>query len=209
MKRFYVWFMVFVVFGLGVARFCFAAKEEGYALCLTAKFNAADDYEFCYLNFIENEDEWSIPQDSFLEYDVFIPANSAGLTGGVDLSGGSLSTLRDNGTQAGVKDSDGNGPHPSGSLEDAKGNWLHRKFDLKPIAGESFVYGIIAVDGSKHTDGVYKAYYRNIQITDGKRKVLVDLFTNKTKVPIGEVTEHVVKDMTDYSLTVVSLSAVK
>jgi len=208
MKRFYIWVLVFGVFaGMGLA---FAAKEEkGTAICLTADYAAADDYEYCYLHFIGGEDEIEIPQKAFLEYDVFIPRTSAGFTGGVDLVGGSLGTLRDNGRDAGCKDQDGNSPHPAGSQEKAKGTWWHRKIDLSPIGGETFLFGVIAVDGSSHTDGVYKAYYKNIQITDGKGKVLKDLFTNREKLPIDEVSEHAVKDMVDYSLTVVPLSAVK
>jgi len=190
----------------------FAAKEEvkGTAICLTADYAAADDYEFCYLNFIGGDDEFTIPEKSFLEYDVFIPKTSAGFSGSIDMAGGSFGTLRDNGGEAGCKDQDGNSPHPAGNFQEAaKGTWWHRKIDLGPIANETFLYGIIAVDGQTHTDGVYKAYYKNIQITNGKGKVLVDLFTNKAKVPIDEVTEHAVKDMSDYGLTVVPLSAVK
>ena len=214
MKKFVLLALVVcVVMGMAAGlRTGFAAKEEakGTALCLSATFAAADSYEYCYLNFIEKEDEFSIPKGAFLEYDMFISKTSAGFSGGVDFGGGSLGTLRDNGGEAGCKDQDGNSPHPAGSAENANGAWWHRKIDLGPIAGESFMDAILAVDAGKdHKAGVYKAYYKNIQITDGKGKILVDLFTNKDKVPIGDVTEHAVKDMSDYSLTVVPLSAVK
>ena len=192
------------------------AREKGYVIRLTSNFLAGGTPAHTFLSFLESWEEYEIPANSFLEYRVFIPPDSAGFTGGVDLIGGSLGSLRDRGTGMGVRDQYGNSPHPGGSAQKAKGRWWHRKFDLDPITGKTFTHGLIVVDageGGPHTKGTYRAYYKNIQITDGRGKVLIDLFTNKKELP-KEHPERIVHvysllRMTDYSLEVIPLDEVK
>ena len=185
-----------------------AGKDDEYVLCLTSTYTNANDYEYTYIYFMKCEGKgFEIPANSFLEYDMFISEESAGFSGGVDLVGGSLKSLRDNGSKAGCKDQDGSSPHPSHAHKKAKGRWWHRKIALAPIAGKSFVYGVIAVDGRTHAAGAYKAYYRNIRITDGKGKVFLDLYGGGRE--LRKISKRMVKGMTGYSISVVPMNEVK
>jgi len=175
--------------------------KKGTALLLKSEYSAANTYEYTYLFVVD--DEFEIPENSFLEYDMFIPLDSASFTGGVDLVGGTLGNLRDKQ----VSDDKG-GAHPGSAPAGAKGNWCHRKIPLKGFAGETFNKVVIAVDGMEHKKGTYRAFFKDIQITDGREKILIDLFTNKKEIPC-EVGVAELKDMTDYSVEVVPVSEVK
>lgn len=175
--------------------------KTGYALCLKSNYAQANSYEYTYM--YVTDEEQKIPEGSFLEYDIFIPKESAGINGGVDLTGGSVGNIRD---KIGA-------PHPGQKIQDnQKGQWVHRKFDLGEVAGQSFQYAVIGVDGKEHKAGTYIVYYKNICITDGKGKVLIKLYDNGNKIPSGDTgiaANGGVKEMTNYSVEVVPAEKIK
>jgi hypothetical protein len=173
-------------------------KEE-YALCLQAKIKTIREGEWAvaYLSF--NEGLWKIPENSYLEYDMFIDGNSACFNSGVDLAGGDVRALRDRSEVTDIK-------HPNEDMSDAKDCWLHRRIDISALAGKTFTKVLLAVDSppGQYKKGLFKAYFKNIQIKDEKGNVLIDLYTNKPALPMKPKVEirsgtHLI---TGYKITV-------
>jgi hypothetical protein len=125
---------------------------QGTALSLEADC-VEQGYAFCYVGVAKGL--WTIPKNAFLEYDLFIPYDSIRSAGGVDLSGGTVGSVRD----AGV------GSHPSQS-NDARGEWRHRRYDLAALGGKTFEQVVIATDGGNCPVGRYKAFFKNIRLSD-------------------------------------------
>jgi len=169
--------------------------KSGYALCLKSDYANANSYEFTYMYVTDEEQE--IPENSFLEYDILIPKESAGLNGACELTGGTVGNIRD---KIG-------GAHPGQAInENQKGKWVHRKVDLSEVAGQTFQYTTIAVDGTSHKAGTYIAYYKNIFITDGKDRILIKLYNNEDRIPCGEAgiaPNGGVKEMSNFSVEAV------
>jgi hypothetical protein len=143
----------------------------GSALLLTATVPKAADHCFAYVYFRQGME--TIPPGAYLEYDAMAPFDSARDTVGVDLSGGTLGNLRDT----------VGGTHPASSLG-ARGQWVHRKLDLRSVAGKTFEYAVAATDGAS-APGTYKAYLRDIALTDGQGKILLSLYDNSPKAPVA------------------------
>ena len=173
-------------------------KEE-YALCLQARIKATREGEWAvaYLSF--NEGLWKIPENSYLEYDMLIDGDSACFNSGVDLVGGDVRALRDRPEVTDIK-------HPNEDMSDAKDCWLHRKIDISALAGKTFTKVLLAMDSppGQYRKGLFKAYFKNIQIKDEKGNVIIDLFTNKSSLPMKPKVEirsgtHLV---TGYKITI-------
>ena len=175
--------------------------KTGFALCLKSDYAEAKSYEFTYM--VVTDEEQEIPANSFLEYDIHISKDSSGINGGCELTGGTVGNIRD---KVG-------GTHPGQKIDESKkGQWVHRKNDLTDVAGQTFQYTTIAVDGNDHKAGTYIAYYKNIYITDGKDKIFLKLYNNENAIPCGEASvapNGGVKLMTNFLVEVVPAANVK
>ena len=181
-----------------------AWKEKlsvGTALEFSAEYGDVNDYAHTYLSFVDEPNLIGIPDSSYLEYDFFIPLGNAGFSGAIDLMGGTLKALRDRRVGDALASS-----HPSATIKAAKGAWCHRKIDLSPVAGETFQYAVVAVDGYVHRSGTYRAWYKDVRLSDGKGKTLVDLCVNCDSVPNERPEILIEKGMTGGSVHVVQAS---
>ncbi len=102
---------------------------------MTAQYPSANTYYIAYFDFLSQSAQ-AIPSNAYLEYDEFIPIDSADFSGGIDLDGG-IGNLRDfvaNGSY--IRDENDLRAHPfSDQSAYAKGQWYHRKFDMGAAAG--------------------------------------------------------------------------
>ena len=157
-------------------------SEECKAIKYSATLKQGNFYQYAYLLF--NKTTFSIPEGSYLEYDEFIPTSSPISNGGIDLTGGTLVTLRDF-ASGNIKDQNGIYAHP-GSHITTTGLWVHRKISLDQMSGSFFVQASVAVDVSDIFIGKnnkYLAYYKDILITDGDGKIYLELFNNNENIP--------------------------
>jgi len=177
---------------------------RGYALCLRSRYQACDDYAYTYLYVVDRPGLFTIPPDAYLEYEIFIPSTSASFSGGVDLTGGTVDLLRDRGI------SDAKGPaHPGAAPAGAKGHWCQRRLPLARLAGETFRYVVLGVDGRKHDRDWYEAFFKDIRITDQAGKTLIELYMNEPRIPCGRPGVHALRNMKEYSVTVVPAPQIK
>lgn len=145
---------------------------QGHALRLEVDCTEPG-YAFCYVCIAKGA--WQIPKNAFLEYDLTIPFESIHSTGGIDLTGGTLGSLR----EAGI------GIHPS-QLNDPRGVWHHHKDSLDALAGKTFEQVVIATDGSNWPRGRYKGCFKNIRLTDGAGRDLVRLYADGAALPLAQ-----------------------
>jgi hypothetical protein len=115
-----------------------AAASYSSPLMLSVSYSAAVTYSYAYVQF--GNSVQSIPNNAYLEYDVFIPTDSADFNGGFEMGYNpdpglpAMPNLRD--YQAPVtnlyaRDQNFLRPHPFSDLGTyAKGQWYHRKFDM-------------------------------------------------------------------------------
>ncbi|MCY3019223.1 MAG: DUF1080 domain-containing protein, partial [Planctomycetota bacterium] len=169
---------------------------QGHALTLEADC-VEPGYAFCYVCIARGT--WEMPKDAFLEYDVAIPYESVRSNGGVDLTGGTVGSVRDSGV----------GTHP-GQLNEPRGAWKHHRYDLSSLAGKTFEQVVIATDGSGCPKGRYKGCFKNIRLTDGRGNDLVRLYDDGAAIPCGkpEVAENGgVRGMANWSVKAVAAAS--
>lgn len=150
--------------------------RTGCAIELTAEVPQGESHCYVYMYIAKAgdglpEEGMTIPADAFLEYDVMIPFSSIRDTAGVDLTGGTLGNLRDRVS----------GTHPAGRQR-VRGEWIHVRRAIGGVAGERFEYVVVATDGGA-PQGLYKAYFRDIVLTDGAGTVLHRLYDNGPVLP--------------------------
>jgi len=145
---------------------------QGHALRLEADCTESG-YAFCYVCIAKGH--WQIPKNAFLEYDIAIPYDSVRASGGIDLTGGTVGSVRDAGL----------GIHPSQS-NDPRGVWHHHKDSLDALDGKTFEQVAIATDGSNCPKGRYKGCFKNIRLTDGAGRDLVRLYDDGATLPCGQ-----------------------
>ena len=177
---------------------------RGRALCLSARYTGANDYAHVYVAVADSGEPRAIPPDAFLEYDLFIPLDSAGFSAGVDLLGGSLGDLRDER----VSDSHGSA-HPSNRVKAARGRWVHRRISLAEFAGKTFGQAVLATDGLVHMPGPYRAFFKDIHLSDGAGTTLVPLYLNEAELPIDRPAALIQRAMEDWRVEIVAASDVR
>ena len=177
---------------------------HGRALCLSARYSGANDYAHVYVAVVDSGELLTIPPSSFLEYDLFLPLDSAGFSAGVDLLGGSLGDLRDKHT------SDRHGPaHPSNMVKAAKGRWAHRRIGLAELAGRTFGQAVLASDGLVHMPGPFRAFFKDVHLTDGAGTTLVPLYLNDAELPIEKPAAMIERAMEDWRVEIVPVADVR
>ncbi|MDR3708942.1 MAG: beta-galactosidase [Capsulimonadaceae bacterium] len=112
----------------------------------------------------------TIPAHAALTYEVFVPQESIGLNGGVELDGGTLGNLRDT---RGAVDQVGEGVR-GGSVQAAHaGAWYTRRFDLSRFEGRTFSrIQFFSSEILSNLAGSYEARLRNVHIDDASGKPL-------------------------------------
>ncbi|NOY80293.1 MAG: hypothetical protein GXP31_04725 [Kiritimatiellaeota bacterium] len=180
-------------------------RRRGYALRLDAHFPKAGEHAYVYVAFAAAgrglpKGGMRIPDNAWLEYDVFIPYDSSRNTAGIDLTGGSVGNIRD---RVG-------GAHPGRRVETWNA-WVHRRISLNAVAGRTFDYVVAATDGQSAM-GDYHAFFRDVAIVgpDGRRRSA--LYDNGPGVPAGEPVispNGGRREVDSWSLTVVAAREVR
>ncbi len=156
-----------------------AERRRGYALRLDAHFPKAGEHAFVYVALAAAgrglpKGGARIPEDAWLEYDVFIPFDSSRNTAGIDLTGGSVGNIRD---RVG-------GAHPGRKVE-VWNAWVHRRISLSAVAGQTFEYVVAATDG-RSAVGDFHAFFRDVVIADPDGRRLIVLYDNGRRIPCGK-----------------------
>ena len=115
-----------------------------------------------------------------LEYQVRMSSGNPTFKAAVDFatSGG---TLRD----SGAVDQNNISAHPNANLsENARDAWYHRRIALTPLVGATITEVALAVDSNEHLAGLFRAYFDNVQITDGTNRVR-DIYIDGANVPLA------------------------
>ncbi|HXC65401.1 MAG TPA: hypothetical protein VNZ67_13650, partial [bacterium] len=167
-----------------------ALAYSGKPLLLTSGFPAANTYYIAYYDFLSLTAGVAVPANSFLQFDEFIPADSAVQSGSLDFvfSGGSNTNLRDYQTPSGqyIRDQNYLRAHPFSDLSAyAKGQWYTRKFDMGAVAGKTFYEVCLATDTGNLTNGApanlagsFNGYIDNVHFTNAYGVVLKDLYSS-------------------------------
>ncbi|HEY3331050.1 MAG TPA: beta-galactosidase [Capsulimonadaceae bacterium] len=106
-----------------------------------------------------------------LSYEVFIPRESVGRNGGIELDGGTLDGLRDDHSAV-----DQGGEMVRGDAAQAKhiGAWYLRSFDLSAYAGKTFArVKFFSRELQPSVAGFYEAHVRNVRIGDASSSPMV------------------------------------
>jgi hypothetical protein len=189
MKKHWIQFVLLLGLSAGLQ-----AAVYSRPLLLSAKFPTANTYTIAYFDFLSGAAQ-AIPSNAFLEYDVFVPADSADFDGGIDLGGngaGTIGDLRDFTTSSGnyIKDQNNLRAHPYSDLSlYAKGQWYHRKFDMGAAGAKTFKEACLSTDtgngqngASDNLAGYYNGYFDNVQYTNAYGATLVNLFSNASSL---------------------------
>src|SRR6185369_508086 len=107
-----------------------------------------------YYDFLSNSAN-TIPNYAFLEYDVFVPSDSADFSGSIDMGGTGLSNLRDYTFNSNyVRDQNYLRAHPFSDIGPyAKGQWYHRKFDMGAAGGLGLKEACLTTDTGNNNNG--------------------------------------------------------
>ena len=123
-----------------------------------------------------------IPDGAFLEYQVRISGNSPAYRAAVDIAAEGGKTL----SGSGAKDENGASADPGEDLSDhAVDQWYHRKIPLQTLSGAAAAEISLAFQVGPHGGGAYRAFFDNIQITDGDW-VLETIYANEENFPLNE-----------------------
>ncbi|HTB33682.1 MAG TPA: hypothetical protein VK842_02355, partial [bacterium] len=132
-----------------------------------------------------------MPPNSFLQFDEFIPADSAVQSGSLDFTFNGATpknNLRDFQTSSGqyIRDQNYLRAHPFSDVSAyAKGQWYTRKFDMGAAAGETFYEVCLSTDTGNNSNGApanlagsFNGYFDNIHCTSAYGVVLRDLYSS-------------------------------
>ncbi len=127
----------------------------------------------------------AIEADSELVYELFVVPGSIANSGGVDLTGGTVNNLRDNGkiVDARNRDARNRAGIPAGA-------WVERRFKLNPVAGKTFTkVDFFSAELEKAPAGSYNVRLRNIRIeTPGKEPQKIQPTDDKEKDRFSNMT---------------------
>lgn len=156
-------------------------------MMFTSNFPDASTYMYAYIDFEDTATDQVIPANCFLEYDVYIPNNSADFCHGIDMFGPNwvgpaLRDWIDSVTNDYIRDQNYLRAHPfEEMIPYGQGTWYHRQSDFSALAGQKFREVCIAADTGNGTNGspqnlagTYNAYVDNVHLTDAYGNILVD-----------------------------------
>ncbi len=175
-----------------------SAGSDKYSqpLMLTSYLSQANMYQFVYIMFA-NPSLTLIPNNAYLEYDVFIPEYSADFYTGTEFGRKSVVgswIMRDFGAPNYLIDQNAVRCHPSMDLKNyASGKWYHRKFNIAALNGLSYNQAQLAQDtgnsgangAPSNSAGTFNGIYDNIKITDSGGGSLINLFSNANTIPMS------------------------
>ena len=125
---------------------------------------------------------YAIKQGMFLEYQTRISSRSPVYSAAIDAVAADGRTL----SGSGAKDENNLSADPDADLTDnAVDKWYHRKIPLNALSGSDLVELSLAFKTGGHAGGVYRAFFDNIQITDG-RWILETIYANEANFPLEE-----------------------
>ncbi|GIX06705.1 MAG: hypothetical protein KatS3mg115_1108 [Candidatus Poribacteria bacterium] len=126
--------------------------------------------------------EWTVEAGQMLEYQIAMFSGNPAFNAGVDLvaaDGTRLSLLPD------VVDQNGISAAASADLSAfARDQWYHRMIPLDALAGKTIVEVSIGTETTPAQAGLFRAYVDNIQITDGKSRLL-DIYLDGANLPLA------------------------
>ena len=147
-------------------------------IVLEAALPVADTAAKAYLTVWEGE--ITIAAGQSLEYQVLMSSGNPTFKAGVDLTAADGTAL--SGTAA--ADQNGLGAGPSTDLEaSARDAWYHRTIALTDLEGVTITEIAVAVDSEAHRMGLYRAYFDNIQITDGEF-IVEEIYLDGAELPL-------------------------
>ena len=158
-------------------------------LLLAAEFPAENTYYISYFDFLKSATSITVPYNAFLEFDEFIPSDSATYAGSVDMYSSTWADLRDftsPSTGEFIRDENYLRVHPFSDVNAfANGQWYHRKFDMGSAAGELLTEACLATDTGNGTNGApanlagsYNGYIDNVVFTNAYGELLQTLYAD-------------------------------
>lgn len=178
---------LFLFFALCAPLRLLATASYTQPMLISSYYPLPNTYYIAYFDFLSQSAQ-TVPNNSYLEYDVYLPYDSADYSGGVDFTGSNWSNLRDFTSSTGsyIRDQNYLRAHPFSDISPyAKGQWYHRKFDMGAAAGKSFIEACLTNDSGNLSNGApsnlagwYNAYFTNIKFTNAYGVTLLDLFSN-------------------------------
>lgn len=127
------------------------------------------------------EGEITIAAGSSLEYQVRMSSGNPTFAAGVDLAAADGTTLG----STDAADQNGLAAAPSTDLAaSARDAWYHRIISLDALDGQTITEISVAVDSEAHRAGMYRAYFDNIQITDGEF-ILDEIYLDGSELPLA------------------------
>ena len=167
--------------------------EEGSPmLALEARFPVENQPGRAYI--VVWKGSFEVKEGMFLEYQIYMPSGNPHFKAGVELhtsDGTVLGELTD------PKPVDQNDlpASPSTDLEGAaRDRWYHRIISLDPLVGKVIDAIMIATSSDQHRAGLFRAFVDNIQITNGKFRVL-DVYIDDENVPATGGPESTLADV--------------
>jgi hypothetical protein len=162
-------------------------------LMLTSYIPDAAIYQFVYLK-VMTAANIQIPDNAYLEYDVFMPSYNADFYTGTDMDGTVFGDMRDYGqaTQSYIIDQNGIRCHPSMDLSQyASGQWYHRKFNIAALGGSTYNELDLAQDtgnsgangAPSNQAGTFNSFFNNIVFTNSGGTVLTNFFSSNNTIP--------------------------
>lgn len=128
------------------------------------------------------EGRFAIEEGMYLEYQTRISSRSPVYSVGIEAVAADGRTL----SGSGAKDENNLSADPNADLSDyAVDKWYHRKIPLNALSGSDLVELSLAFKTGAHPGGVYRAFFDNIQITDG-RWILETIYANEANFPLKE-----------------------
>jgi hypothetical protein len=161
-------------------------------LMLTSYIPDAAIYQYIYLK-VSAPANTVIPDNAYIEYDVFMPSYNPDFYTGTDFEG-SFGDLRDYGqsTQSYIIDQNGIRCHPSMDLSQyASGRWYHRKFNIGALGGTTYNELDLAQDtgnsgangAPSNQAGTFNSFFNNIEFTNSSGTVLKSFYASNSAIP--------------------------
>ncbi len=149
------------------------------AIQLEAALPTADTAAKAYVTVWEGE--ITIAAGAQLEYQVRMSSGNPTFNAGVELTAADGTAL--SGTAA--ADQNGLAAGPMADLEaSARDAWYHRMIALTDLEGQTITEIAVAVDSEAHRAGLYRAYFDNIQITDGEF-IVEEIYLDAAELPLA------------------------
>src|ERR1700722_4027408 len=163
-------------------------------MLLTAYFPNPITYYISYYDFLKSASNITVPNNCYLEFDEYLPVNSAAYAGSVDMYSTTWADLRDFTSSTGeyIRDQNYLRVHPFSDVGNyAVGQWYHRVFDMGAAAGKNLTEACIATDTGNLSNGApanlagfYNGYIDNVQFVNAYGVVLETLYTNGNTLPL-------------------------